>query len=315
MKVILGHAVSSENGNKYGKPGDQTGNELRKQEWYISGSGWTGVFRWKDQSLAKKAAKYVSDCCDSVHVGYSQSLEPDGRESLDMIVSRYKYDVSALIEDVNCDCSTLIASAVRSVGGKVGRGMSTANEEEALNKSGLFTELKESKYLSKKDNLKVGDILWRKGHTAMVIAVIKDKEEKEMADKKDKQQVAEKTATEKFAEDTMIAMNKLGEFDRAIMKELGIGSILNTQEAVHLLLTINQKLKEKHLIVTEQKCKSYLVRFSSPFRIYKDMVSDTIVATGVSTGIYTIVAESSDGLRGKLKSGAGWVKLSEAQKL
>lgn len=311
MKVILGHAVCSESGGKYGTPGDQTGKELRLQNWYISGDGWKAVFRWKDKELAKRAAKYVKECCESVHVGYSQSLDETGRESLDRIAAKYKYDIDKLIEFVNCDCSTLMASAVRSVDGNVNRGMSTGTEEAELSKSKLFTELKDSKYLTKPDDLEVGDILWRVGHTAMVVSIKKDKEEKELSTVKET--VVKKV--DPFEEKCLAAKNMIGDFDKQVKKELGVDGVIDSIAANELLMFIIDKLKTKHNVVKEVSCSPYLVKMRSPFKVFKSLSGDDIVASGVSTGIYTIVAESSDDLRGKLKSGAGWIKLSEAQKL
>ena len=302
MKVIIGHAVCSEEGGKYGKPGDQTGKELRKQEWYLRDKGWKGVFRWKDEALAELSAKYVSECVDSVHVGYSQSGESDGRESLDREAAKMKYDIDCLVVDVNCDCSSLIASAVRAVGGKVDRGMYTGNEEEQLNKSGLFIEYKSKDYTDSPDKLKVGDILWGDGHTAMVTEVQGAKTE-----------AKPKETDDKFSKDCLDAITIASVFCSEVKNKLGVDGIADSSEMNKVLSLIVDKLKDKHKVVKEVKCEPYMIRFTKPFRVYADLTGDKLSGSGVCPGVFTIVAESSDGLRGKLKSGYGWVKLADGE--
>lgn len=303
MRVVLGHAVCSETGGKYGEPGDQTGKELRFQDWYLRDKGWKGVFRWKDEKLGEQAASYVRDCVNSVHVGYSQSGESDGRESLDREASKYDYNIDVLVTDVNCDCSSLVASAVRSVGGKVDRGMYTGNEEEQLKKSGLFTEYKSKDYTESPDKLKVGDILWGDGHTATVVEVIKDKEETKPSEK----------VNVKFQESCILASTLITLFSKDIEDQLGIKNIDETKEAKALLAVMVDKLKDKYNVVKEVPCTPFYVRFRKPFRLYAGMTGDRLNGSGVAAGVYTVVALSSDELRGKLKSGSGWVKLEDAE--
>lgn len=310
MKVIIGHAVCSENGDKYGKPGDQTGKELRLQEWYLRDKGWKAVFRWKDTKLAEKSADYVSKCCQSSKVGYSQASGDEGRESLDKQMALVDYCIEKLECDVNCDCSSLIASAVRSVGGKVDRGMYTGNEEEQLNKSGLFKELKDIKYTDQPDNLKVGDILWGDGHTAMVVCV-----SDEVTQKPSGSNSSNSNKETEFTKDCSLARELVNEAANEFEQALEITGIADSDEMNSVLSLITKKLKAKHDIVHEVDCKNYYVRMRNMFNVYKDMTSDKMNIEHVSPGIYTIVAESSDGLRGKLKSGAGWVSLSDTEKL
>ena len=57
----------------------------------------------------------------------------------------------------------------------------------------------------------------------------------------------------------------------------------------------------------------YLIRVSRRIDIRKGAAAGYAVARQCPIGIYTIVAEENG--YGKLKSGAGWVKLSEVQKM
>lgn len=56
---------------------------------------------------------------------------------------------------------------------------------------------------------------------------------------------------------------------------------------------------------------NYTVTFKNTFTIYTSSTLST-KSKAASAGTFTIVEESSDGKAGKLKSGAGWVKLSDA---
>lgn len=244
--VILGHASISENGTKYGKAGDQTGKEVCIREYYDGGSTkWKKVFRWKDAKKANKAAKFVYGVCLNELVGYSQVLGKSngGRESLDDVASKVNYDASKIKIACNCDCSSFMACACRSQGLKVSAGMGTSNEVEALNKTGEFYELD----FVDENSLQVGDILWRPGHTAMVI------------------------------------------------------SVSNLSEYKETVKTSNK---------TEIKETNFRVRITKPFRIYKDHTLKEIDSSGVSPGVYTIVSECEKYRAGKLKSGAGWIDLS-----
>lgn len=310
MKVIIGHAVCSEEGGKYGKPGDQTGKELRLQDWYLRDKGWKGVFRWKDTKLAAKSADYVSKCCQSSKVGYSQGSDANGRESLDKQMALVDYSIEKLECDVNCDCSSLIASAVRSVGGKVDRGMYTGNEEEQLKKSGLFTELKDVKYTDHPDNLKTGDILWGEGHTAMVVYV-----DDEVTQKPSSPNNSNSSKETEFTKDCMLAKELVDSAAVEFEQVLEITGVADSDEVNSVLSLITRKLKEKHDVVHEVDCKDYMVKFVNRFTVYADMTSSKISLSNVAPGVFTIVAESSDGRRGKLKSGAGWIELKDAYKV
>ena len=57
----------------------------------------------------------------------------------------------------------------------------------------------------------------------------------------------------------------------------------------------------------------YLIRVSRRIDIRKGAATGYAVARQCPIGIYTIVAEQNG--YGKLKSGAGWVKLSEVRKM
>ena len=86
------NASSSETGGKYGKDGDQTGREIRVQDYYIYSKGWDCVLRTGNKALIDLACqKAVDIATDDTH-GYSQDANkrwgtPD-------------YDCSSLVIDV-----------------------------------------------------------------------------------------------------------------------------------------------------------------------------------------------------------------------
>lgn len=166
-EVKLGHAFCSETGGINGEPGDQTGRELRVSDWYNNGTGWFAVFRWKNAKQADKFATFIEKCVSNKLIGYGQNT----RLMLDNELSIINYEVEKLTKKVNCDCSSLVACGVRAIAGKevLSADMYTAIEDDLLTKTGLFKRLDSSKYTGNSDKLQRGDILLKKGHTAVVL--------------------------------------------------------------------------------------------------------------------------------------------------
>jgi hypothetical protein len=164
--VYLGNAVCDENGKaKGGKPGNQTGKELRIQPWYLNKRGWI-VLRPKDSNVATKLAKDMRSACENMHIGYNQST----RNTLYTYASKVGFDCAKVTTDCECDCSSLVRVCCLYAGVNV-KNFSTASELSILMKTGMFDELTEDKYTTKSDYLKAGDILVTqvKGHTAIVL--------------------------------------------------------------------------------------------------------------------------------------------------
>lgn len=167
-KVILAHAVANENGTANGgEPGDQTGKEVRRQDYYISGDGWENVFRANDPEQAKIIAKTAGDIADNDKIGYSQ----DKRLTLSVQAQKKNFDCTKIKKKCECDCSSLVAVAVNAAGISVPFDMYTGNEKAMLERTGAFQTLPGN---TKFDDLKEGDILHRVGHTAVVCQVISD---------------------------------------------------------------------------------------------------------------------------------------------
>lgn len=164
--VYIGNAVCDENGKaRGGKPGNQTGKELRIQPWYLSQKGWV-VLRAKDSSIANKLATDMEYACKNMHIGYNQSK----RNTLYTYASKVGYDCSKVTTDCECDCSSLVYVCCLYAGLNV-KNFNTASELSVLMKTGKFDELTADKYTTKSGSLKKGDILITKvkGHTAIVL--------------------------------------------------------------------------------------------------------------------------------------------------
>ena len=165
MTIKIGHARSDENNKaKGGKAGDQTSKEVTIQNWY-SGS-WTTVFRAKDTKVAERLAKTTEYICNNNNIGYDQSQ----RTTLYERAEKCNWDIQKITEKCECDCSSLVAVCVNAAGIKISKNMYTGNQKAVLSATGKFEILTDSKYLTKADYLKRGDILLGPGHTAIVLS-------------------------------------------------------------------------------------------------------------------------------------------------
>lgn len=166
MKVYIGNAVCDENGKaRGGKPGNQTGKELREQAWYKNSKGWR-VFRAKDASTRAKIAYAMKAACANMNIGYDQST----RNTLYNLAIKVNFDPARVDTPCNTDCSALVRVCCAYAGIKLA-DFSTASEAGRLIASGKFDEMIGEKYTDQSDYLKTGDILVTaiKGHTAVVL--------------------------------------------------------------------------------------------------------------------------------------------------
>lgn len=166
MAVLIGNAVCDENGKaKGGKPGNQTGRELRIQNWYLNKKGWR-VFRAKSSDVAESVAWDCEAACKNMAIGYNQSK----RNTLYTAAKPLGFNCAEVTTLCECDCSSLVRVCLLYAGVKV-NDFNTASEAKRLLETGQFDELTEAKYTDKSDYLKRGDILVTKtkGHTAIVL--------------------------------------------------------------------------------------------------------------------------------------------------
>ena len=164
MSVTIGHASIDENNKaKGGNAGDQTKKEVCTRSWYSK--PWTSVIRPKDSAKAEKIAKAMEQACANDKIGYDQNQ----RTTLYTQAKAVNWDLSKIATACECDCSSLVAVCVNAAGIVVSKDIYTGNEKTALANTGAFVVLTDSKYISKADNLKRGDILLGAGHTAIVL--------------------------------------------------------------------------------------------------------------------------------------------------
>lgn len=169
--VTIGHFVCDENGHaRGGKPGDQTGKEGRFQSWYAKGSkgkGWEDVFRAKDKAVRKKIAQNMVELVENPHVGYNQ----DKRLTLDREAKKVDYKFSQITTDCDTDCSQATAECIIGAGIPISPDMYTGNEKELIEATRQFKTYSSSSYTKSDQKLKVGDILFKIGHSAIVVKV------------------------------------------------------------------------------------------------------------------------------------------------
>lgn len=163
--VMIGHASIDENGKaRAGNAGDQTGREVCTRDWY--NKNWLCVLRPLRLDVAEKIALCMEAACKNPNIGYDQNQ----RTTLYDRAVEVNFDLSKITTPCETDCSALAAVCVNGAGVKVSQHIWTGNEEAALLATGEFESLRASKYLTKADYLKRGDILLSSGHTAVVLS-------------------------------------------------------------------------------------------------------------------------------------------------
>ena len=163
MAVLIGHARISEKGTVEGVAGDQNGHEVEISEWYSG--GWLAVYRPNSERDAESIAAACVTGCSNDNIGYSQ----DDRTSLYYEAANRGFDLSAVTNPCNTDCSAFVSVCVNAAGIVVSKDMTTRNEDTVLMGTGRFTRLQANKFLNESGNLKRGDILRKSGHTAIVV--------------------------------------------------------------------------------------------------------------------------------------------------
>ena len=169
--VTIGHFVCDENGHSHGgKPGDQSGKEGRFQAWYKCGSngkGWQDVFRAKDKKIRKKIAQNMIELVENPHVGYNQ----DARTTLEREAKKVNYDFKKITVDCDTDCSQATAECIIGAGIPISPDMYTGNEKQLIEATGQFKTYDGKSYTESDQKLKAGDILFKIGHSAVVVKV------------------------------------------------------------------------------------------------------------------------------------------------
>lgn len=176
-KVILGSASIDENGKAHGgAAGDQTGKEVRTQNWYKHSKGWR-VLRPKSAAIAEKIAAAMQAACDNNNIGYDQYQ----RDTLLKVAaaSNPVYWPGGVKTKTETDCSALVRVCVAYacgqdvIGSVIGSTrFSTANQCSMMLKTGLFDEMVGSQYTDQDAFLLRGDVLVTRtqGHTVVALS-------------------------------------------------------------------------------------------------------------------------------------------------
>lgn len=166
----IAEARSSEFHSAWGVAGSQdhkadyTDGELRIRELSYD---FDKLLRWEDEDKAKKASSLAIGLVKNWHIGYSQNNGAAPRTTMTDELEKHGGDPAKIDKDCNTDCSAMIAAIVRSCGINISKDMYTGNEIPLLVNTGAFS----LSQIGKNEVYQVGDILWRDGHTAIVVDV------------------------------------------------------------------------------------------------------------------------------------------------
>ena len=163
MSLMVGSARIDENGKiSGGKPGDQTGNEVSTQPYYVHSKGWI-CMRAKSVPVANAIAKAMLQACENDNIGYCQGHRTTVIEQLRKSGSLAKISVKT-----EADCSSLVRACCIQAGFDPGN-FNTSTEVSALKATG---QIMEPITVTSGTKLYNGDILVTKtkGHTVAVVS-------------------------------------------------------------------------------------------------------------------------------------------------
>lgn len=168
MSVYIGSARQDER-RMYsgGVSGDQTGQEVAYQSWYLHKKGWV-VLRAKNASVRNKIAYAMKAACDNNRIGYDQS----NRCGLYNAVKTKGFDPAKCTVATETDCSGLVRVCVCYGLGKSIPDFNTSSEVTTLMNTGAFDKFTDNAHCRSSSKLMNGDILVTKtkGHTVIVIS-------------------------------------------------------------------------------------------------------------------------------------------------
>lgn len=163
--VRIGHAVGDENGKgRGGAAGDQTGKEIRVQNFYVRDGGWKYYLEPPTIEIGNRAAHYMLSICSSPQFGYDRDQRWTG---YDAIKAKGVY----YAKKSEFDCSSLVLSCYRFAGLLQLREKwgSTSTMVDQLKACG-FKVYTDTKHTTKPEYMRAGGVLVTPGHhTAMVL--------------------------------------------------------------------------------------------------------------------------------------------------
>ena len=163
MSLIIGSARIDENGHiSGGKPGDQTGNEVSTQAYYVHSKGWY-CLRPKKIAVANAIAEAMLQGCRNVNIGYCQGHRSNVIEQL-----RKAGRLAKISTKTEADCSSLVRACCIQAGFDPGN-FNTANAVPTLKATDEFMD---PIAVTSKTELFNGDVLVTKtkGHIVVVVS-------------------------------------------------------------------------------------------------------------------------------------------------
>lgn len=167
MQVLVGSARINEIGDVVGgKPGDQTGQEVRIEPWYMHRSGWV-VIRANDPNVREKLAQDMEWACENDNIGYG--WENDSQD-LYNLGKKCGFDARKIAVPCYTNCAKLVRFCILYSGIWV-EDFYTGSEIDIIAKTGKFTVIRDPLVCDGTEYLMRGDILCTpvKGHTAIVM--------------------------------------------------------------------------------------------------------------------------------------------------
>ncbi len=167
MAVLIGHAVSDENGSidKTGQSieGDQTGKEICTRHFYVRTGGWHSYLQPIDIGKGMIAARYMKEICDDDAFGYSQSKRKTGYKAIEANGGKVHGASGSF------DCSSLVMTCLKEAGFNVSVDAYTGNMVKKILGSGEFTLHTSKDYTADDEHALPGGVWVGDGHTCMAL--------------------------------------------------------------------------------------------------------------------------------------------------
>lgn len=168
MAHIISNSGHDERGSyKWGKAGDQTGDEWALRSWY--NRPWTHVLRYPDENVGRLIAELAVEGAQNNHIGYDQ----EERYTLWDCLKVNGFRPANIKTNCEADCTAGVSACIKATGYLLGienlKNISaylySGNMRQALKAAG-FKVLTANKYLSSPSYLMAGDILLCEEHHA-----------------------------------------------------------------------------------------------------------------------------------------------------
>lgn len=168
MAHIISNSGHDERGSyKWGKAGDQTGDEWTLRSWY--NRPWTCVLRYPDENVGRLIAELAVEAANNNHIGYDQEERYTFWDCLK--VSGYR--PANIKTNCEADCTAGVSGCIKAAGyllnidklKNVSSYLYSGNMKPALKAAG-FQVLTAQKYLTSPSYLIAGDILLCEEHHA-----------------------------------------------------------------------------------------------------------------------------------------------------